>query len=62
MADERRTVVQIVATDVETGESGNRDLPAGEYFLLCTEPCHLDSVQQYGNGTVVLTIKGRLTS
>jgi hypothetical protein len=54
-------VLRVVATDLLTGESGTVDLPAGEYLLLTTEPCHLASTQAYPTkGTHVLTVKGRI--
>jgi hypothetical protein len=54
-------VLRVVATDLETGESETQDIPAGEYLLLTTEPCHLASTQAYPvKGTHVLTIKGRV--
>jgi len=54
-------VLRVTATDVETGESATQDIPAGEYLLLTTEPCHLAHTQAYpAKGTHVLTIKGRV--
>lgn len=54
--------VQVTARDVATGESGVKDVPLHDYFVLTTGDCHVDQVTSYSNGTVVLTIKGRRSS
>ena len=53
-------VLRVTCEDLLTGEKQTADLPAGEYLLLTTEPCHLASTQAYpSKGTHVITIKGR---
>lgn len=60
MIDQRKPVVRITTTDLETGETETRELPAGEYAIVVTEPRHIDGIQEYRGGqTVVLTVKGR---
>lgn len=51
--------VRVTVHDIETGEEQTRDVPAGDYLLICVEPCHLDNTQVYPTrGTHVVTIKG----
>lgn len=55
-----QNVLRITVEDLETGEKETRDIPAGEYVVLTTEPCHVDGTQFYPRtGTAVVTIKGR---
>jgi hypothetical protein len=52
----------VTVRDNETGETDSAQVPDGDFLLICTEPCRLDSTQNYPTkGTVVLTIKGRAT-
>jgi hypothetical protein len=52
--------IRVVVTDEQTGDTETVTVPDGDYFLVCTEPCHLAHVQSYPTkGTHVLTIKGR---
>lgn len=53
------TALRITVEDLETGHVEEAEIPEGEYFLICADPCHLAGAQRYGNGTHVLTIKGR---
>lgn len=54
-------VVKIVVTDLVTGESEEVLVPAADYFILATEPCHVAHIQTYKSGqTVQLTIKDRI--
>ena len=50
--------LRVNVTDVETGDSDSATVVDGDYLLLCHDPCRLDHIQRFGNGTVVLTIKG----
>ena len=53
-------VLRITCTDLATGESETTEIPAGEYVLLTTEPCHVAHMQAFpAKGTHVVTIKGR---
>ncbi|MCW2601825.1 MAG: hypothetical protein JWM02_3654 [Frankiales bacterium] len=53
-------VLRVTCEDLVTGEKQTVDLPAGEYLLLTTEPCHVASTQAYpAKGTHVITVKGR---
>lgn len=60
MADEPKAVLRITVEDLETGEKESRELPAGDYFMLTTEPAYVDGIQAFKNGTHVVTIKGRV--
>lgn len=51
--------IRVTVLDQETGDTETIDVPDGEYLILCTDPCRLDHVQEYANGTHVLTVKGR---
>lgn len=57
---EQPKVLRVQVTDLLTGESETTEIPAGEYLILATDPCHVASVQAYpAKGTHVLTVKGR---
>ena len=49
----------VTVRDAESGHEETTEIPADDYILLCTGRCHRHSVQAYGNGTHVITIKGR---
>jgi hypothetical protein len=51
--------LRITVVNEETGETSTETIPQGEYLLTTAEPCYLAHVQVHGNGTHVLTIKGR---
>lgn len=51
--------IKVTAVDLENGDTGEREIQPGDYLLLPVEPMYLDSIQRYGNGTVVLTLKRR---
>ena len=53
------SVLRITVEDLSTGEVQTRELPAGDYLLLTTEPAWVAHIQTYKNGTHVVTIKGR---
>jgi len=50
--------IRVVATDIDTGETGEVVIQPGSYVLTAAAPCRLASEQHYANGTVVLTLKG----
>lgn len=53
--------LRITVEDLKTGESETTEIPAGEYLIICTEPCRVTNVQHYPTkGTAVLTVKGRI--
>ena len=55
-----RAILRITAEDLETGDKQVTEIPAGEYVVLTTEPCHVDGIQAYPQkGTYIVTIKGR---
>lgn len=49
--------LNVNVTHAETGDSDSATVVEGDYLILCHEPCRLDGIQRYANGTVVLTIK-----
>lgn len=51
--------LRVQVTDVETGDTDECEVASGDYLLITHDPCWLDSTQAYGNGTHVLTVKGR---
>lgn len=51
--------IKVTAVDLVNGDTGEREIKPGDYLLLPVEPMYLDSIQRYGNGTVVLTLKRR---
>ena len=56
-----KKIVRITVEDLVDGTKETAELPAGEYFILATEPCHISHTQVFGGGkTVQLTIKGRV--
>lgn len=58
-----KKILRVTVEDLETGDKETQELPAGEYFILCTSPCYVAGTQSYpGKGTHVLTIKGRTAS
>ena len=60
MNDQKRGL-RVTVEDLETGTVETVEVPMGEYFILCTEPCHVSYQQVFGGGkTVQLTIKGRV--
>lgn len=60
MADSE-TIIRVTVEDLAAGTSETFEVPAGEYVILCTEPCHVSSQQVWGGGkTVQLTIKDRV--
>ena len=60
MSDAKK-ILRITVEDLVDGTTESVEMPAGEYFLLATEPCHVSHTQVFGGGkTVQLTIKGRV--
>ena len=51
--------IRVEVTDLKTGDRDSAVLPPGEYLVLTTEPCHIANTQAHGNGTHIITIKGR---
>jgi hypothetical protein len=55
-----KKMLRITVEDLETDEKETREMPAGEYFVLCTAPCYVAHTSSYPQkGTHILTIKGR---
>lgn len=50
--------IRVTVEDTETGETATREIE-NDYVLVTDGTCWLDGVQQYSNGTTVLTVKGR---
>lgn len=51
--------VTVTVKDNETGDQETLTVEDGDYLLTVVNPCYLDGVHHYANGTAVLTIKGR---
>lgn len=51
--------LRVTAVDEQTGDEQTVTVPDGDYLLITTDPCHVASVQAHGNGTHVITVKGR---
>lgn len=49
---------RVTVDDLDHGTSGVRTVGEGDYILIPFAPCYLSAVNQYGNGTVQLTLKG----
>jgi hypothetical protein len=49
--------IRVTAIDLETFETGKREIQSGDYCLIVAEPLYLASEQRHANGTVVLTLK-----
>lgn len=52
-------VVQITATDLDSGAKQSTEIPAGDYFLTTTPPCEVERVEAYDDGYVIVILKGR---
>lgn len=52
-------MIRVTTVDTETGDYAEVDLKPGNYTIVCADPCYLASETHYGNGTTVLTLKGR---
>lgn len=56
-----KAVLRITVHDLESGEQEVKEIPAGEYFILTTAPCHVSSTQAYpAKGTHVITVRERV--
>lgn len=52
--------LRVTVLDLVNGDTETQDIDDGDYLLITTEPCWLDSTQVYKGGqTHVLTVKGR---
>lgn len=51
-------VLRVTVEDLESGETQTTEIPAGDYVILTTDPCHLHHINAHANGTVMLTVKG----
>lgn len=53
--------VRVTVLDHATGQTETKEIPPGEYLIICTAPCDVAHTQVYPkSGTHVLTIKGRI--
>ena len=53
----------VTVKDNETGETASREVPDGDYVIVCSPPCYLDGIQVHKSGqTHVLTVKDRRPS
>lgn len=60
MTDSKK-ILRVIVEDLETGDKETAEVPAGEYFIVVTEPCYISHTQVFGGGkTVQLTIKDRV--
>lgn len=50
--------IRVTVTDLETGESESQEV-SNDYVIVCAGSCHVARTNAYGNGTHVLTVKGR---
>jgi hypothetical protein len=51
--------VRVTLVDEQTGDQETKIVPDGDYLLIVTDPAYVAHIQAHGNGTHVLTIKGR---
>ena len=51
--------IRITAVDLETGETGEHIIQPGNYCIVVAKPCYIAHEQHHGNGTTVITLKGR---
>lgn len=54
-----KPVIKVTATDIETGESGTREVGAGDYIVIPVEPLYVHGEQRHANGTITITLKRR---
>ena len=52
--------IRVTVVDEQTGDTETVRVADGDYLLTVVDPCYLDHTQAFGNGTHVLTIKGRI--
>jgi hypothetical protein len=53
--------IRVTVLDHASGDVATREVPPGEYIILCTQPCDVTHIQSYRQGrTQVLTVKGRI--
>lgn len=50
--------IRVTVLDLETGDTETKEIRAGDYLLVCAEPCELAHVNAYRTGTHVLTVRG----
>ena len=51
--------ITVTVLDHVTGETQEQYVPPGDYVVFVTDPAEV-SFQTYGNGTHVITVKGRI--
>jgi hypothetical protein len=51
--------IRVTVVDEETGDTETSTVQDGDYAILTTDPCYVHHIAAYGNGTHVLTVKGR---
>jgi hypothetical protein len=51
--------VTIAIRDNETGETETTLVADGDYIVITTAPAYVGHINMYGNGTHVVTVKGR---
>lgn len=56
-----KPIIRVTATDIESGESGTREIETVDYCLIVTEPLYLAGEQRHDNGTITITLKRRGT-
>ncbi len=52
--------IRVTVEDLATGESESQEIH-DDYVIVCAGSCHVAHVNAFGNGTHVLTVKGRTT-
>jgi hypothetical protein len=50
--------IRVTVEDLKTGESEAQEI-SNDYVIVCAGTCHVAHITSHGNGTHVLTIKGR---
>ena len=50
--------IRVEITDLATGEKESVEV-GDDYLLICAGSAYEDNIQIYGNGTHVITVKGR---
>lgn len=54
-----KPIIRITATDIETNETGTREIEAGDYCLIAADPLYLHGEQRHTNGTITITLRRR---
>ncbi|HTF12413.1 MAG TPA: hypothetical protein VK659_30010 [Asanoa sp.] len=58
MTQPTKPVLRVTAEDLDNFDQGVQEIGAGNYVIIVTKPAYVANVQQFGNGTVQLTLKG----